>query len=127
MFNPIHQHLMFKLKSLEPLTLDLEAKRFLLDIVEAIQMMPVTQPQAVMVTDSGNEGLTGSINLATSHIAFHNWTNNGLLMLDVYSCCSFDMDVVLKVVDKYWKIDKSELYVQEVDRNDNNMYMRYIV
>lgn len=118
---------MFKLKSLEPLTLDLEAKRFLLDIVEAIQMMPVTQPQAVMVTDSGNEGLTGSINLATSHIAFHNWTSNGLLMLDVYSCCSFDMDVVLKVVDKYWKIDKSELYVQEVDRNDNNMYMRYIV
>lgn len=119
--------MMFKLISLEPLLDPEEAKSFLKQLVYNIEMVPVTEPQAVFVEDLGNEGLTGSINLATSHIAFHNWTNSGLLMLDVYSCCSFDVDVVLKVVDYYWKLDQEEVRLFQIDRNDNSLYMRYIL
>lgn len=126
MFIPQHFHMMFKLKSLNPLVDAGEAKYFLKQLVYNINMNPVTEPQAVFVEDLGNEGLTGSINLATSHIAFHHWMGNGLLMLDVYSCCSFELDTVIKVIDSYWTLDKDEIRVIELDRNDDSKYTRYI-
>ncbi len=97
-------------------------KNFLIDLVKAINMSPVTKPQVVDVAVKGNEGLTGSINLATSHIAFHNWSNSGLLMLDVYSCCYFDTATVLDIVDKYWTLDTDGIRVFEVDRNNDTLY-----
>lgn len=126
MFNPNHQHLYMHLKSLEPVTDPLVAKHFLVKLVEKIGMVPVTLPQSVYVDEPGNEGLTGSINLATSHIAYHNWVNNGLLMVDVYSCRCFSVVDVLDVIDEYWSLDKEEVYVKTVDRADKDNYSWYI-
>ncbi len=123
-FNPIHQHIMFKLKTLKPLTEPEDAKQFLTTLVHAIGMKPVTEPQAVNVRDVGNEGLTGSINLATSHIAFHCWEETGLLMLDVYSCKCFSRVTVLEVVDSFWQLDKTQVKFVDVDRNDDKEYIR---
>lgn len=101
-FVPIHQHLILNLTVPGVLETEEAGKEFLLDMVQALHMVPVTPPQCVNIRTPGNEGPTGSINLATSHVAFHHWERNGLLMLDVYSCCSFNNEVTLLVVEKYF-------------------------
>lgn len=89
MFNPIHQHLLLRGYTKNPITDPEMGKDMLRAMVKSVGMVPVTEPQCVYVDVPGNKGLTGSINLATSHIAFHVWDETGLLMVDVYSCCRF--------------------------------------
>lgn len=99
MFKPIHKHLLIKAYINNPVTSATQGKKLLADLVKLIGMTPVTKPQAVYVAEEGNKGFTGSINLATSHIAFHIWDETGLLMLDVYSCKDFEPVVVLDFLD----------------------------
>lgn len=108
MFTPIHQHLIIKAHINSPFKDAAIAKEFLSTLVTKIGMVAVTEPQAVYVEESGNEGFTGSINLATSHIAFHIWDNTGLLMLDVYSCKHFHTEVVMLHIDKYLTLNNVE-------------------
>lgn len=108
-FNPQHYHLVLSLEpvnlgfsrdnflgakltynKVEQLEIERGGKRMLLGLVEAVKMVPVTLPQVKYVDYPGNEGPTGSINLATSHIAFHYWTETGRLELDLYSCKPFN-------------------------------------
>lgn len=102
-FVPIHQHLMIRANPTKTFTDPDKGKEMLREIVSRIGMVPVTEPQCVFVDFPGNEGLTGSINLATSHIAFHMWDNDLKLQLDVYSCKTFDSKVVLEVIKKYYQ------------------------
>lgn len=122
-FQPIHKHCMFKLISKKPIESEEVAKQFLLELVDKIQMVPATVPQAKYVTDFGNEGITASINVCTSHIALHCWDETGLLMLDVYSCCYFETNIVIDVTNKYWDLDKEMIRVLDIDRNDDKMYV----
>lgn len=101
-FKPIHQHLMIKATFAKGPTEAEEGKKMLRQLVYAVGMVPVTEPQTVYVDYPGNEGLTGSINLATSHIAYHIWDDQKLLMLDLYSCKSFDVMTVLEVLDSFF-------------------------
>lgn len=119
-FSPIHQHLLIKAQIKKPMVDDAIAKRFLSDLVLKIGMVPVTKPQATYVTDLGNEGFTGSINLATSHIAFHCWDESGLLMMDVYSCKCFDLEIVLDHIDFYMEIDN--VSYTTIDRTNDKVY-----
>ncbi len=119
-FVPIHKHLLIKAVTTKPITEVIEAKIFLKDLVYFLGMKPVTEPQAVYVSDLGNEGLTGSINLATSHIAFHCWDTTGMLMIDVYSCKEFDHYPVMAFIDRHWNLSSYDLLV--LDRADPNIY-----
>ncbi len=116
-FTPIHVHMLVKGHTNKPLKNPVVAKVLLKQLVEVIGMKPVTEPQAVYVSDAGNEGLTGSINLATSHIAFHIWDNNGLIMFDVYSCTSYDVNLVLEFLNKNFNVDYAEYSVLNRDLN----------
>jgi len=115
MFVPIHKHMIVKAEIYKPLTDAGYAKKFLASLVKRIGMVPVTEPQAVYVAESGNEGFTGSINLATSHIAFHIWDNAKLMMLDVYSCKEFNPGDVLQHIDGMIGLEKYEYMI--IDRN----------
>lgn len=95
-FVPIHKHLILKGKLKDAISEPELAKQLLYRLVQHIGMVPVTDPQAVYIYETGNEGLTGSINLATSHIAFHIWDLKELFMADVYSCKDFDHNEVIK-------------------------------
>lgn len=120
MFEPIHQHLLVKATFKTPPHFEATGKGMLVSIVNSIGMTPVTQPQCVYVHDEGNEGLTGSINLSTSHIAFHIWDKRNFMMLDVYSCKSFDHKVVLKTLQTYF--DGLEIdYVIMFDRTSGTL------
>lgn len=108
-FKPIHQHLLVKATIKNPIQNPEEAKQMLVDLVKELGMVPVTTPQAVYIDALGNEGLTGSINLATSHIAFHVWDNDKLLMMDVYSCKDFDnhkvVDFIRNKFGGFWQLE----------------------
>lgn len=101
MFNPIHQHLLLRGYTKHPITDPEMGKDMLRAMVKSVGMVAVTEPQCVYVDVPGNKGLTGSINLATSHIAFHVWDETGLLMADVYSCCLFNTNNPIDVIEKY--------------------------
>lgn len=119
-FHPVHQFLSIRAISTNPLTSEEDGKKFLVDLVKEIEMTPVTQPQAVNVRSLGNEGLTGSINLSTSHIAYHCWENTGLIILHVYSCTCFDVIKTVEFIRDYWNLT-NVLYKVE-DPNDLNLY-----
>lgn len=115
-FEPIHKHLLIK-ATVESFTETPGiANKFLVDLVELVGMKPVTFPQSAMVDEEGNKGLTGSINLATSHIAYHHWSETGLLMLDLYSCCEFDPKIVIDFIDNFAKIKDIQFIV--IDRTN---------
>ena len=122
MFTPIHQHLMLKASIKFPISDPELAKQLLYKLVLEIGMAPVTPPQSVYVHDAGNEGLTGSINLATSHIAYHIWEEPqgefgdlGLIMADVYSCKAFDPKLVVDFFNNYFG-SLSNIELLQVDR-----------
>lgn len=115
MFKPIHKHLIIKADVEYTITEPAEGKMLLLEVVAEADMTPVTQPQAVYVPEAGNEGLTGSINLATSHAAFHIWDKKKLLMFDLYSCKYFDEEKVIKLLTTYFGKMKIEAVVLDRD------------
>lgn len=119
-FMPIHQHLVIRAISDNPITDEQEGKQFLLDLVSEIEMTPVTEPQSVNVRSLGNEGLTGSINLSNSHIAYHCWEETGLLQLDVYSCTCFDVLDTLQFIKRAWGL--SEIRYSIINREDLSFY-----
>lgn len=121
-FIPIHKHLLLKGNPTKTFTDPEQGKQMLRDVVAAIHMVPVTEPQCVYVGVAGNEGLTGSINLATSHIAFHMWDVDMKLQLDVYSCCEFDPEVVLTVLHKHYGQIKN-LHAMVIDRSSFDALM----
>lgn len=116
-FVPKHFHLMLKATPKRTFSNPEYAKTMLFDLVRAVNMIPVTTPQAVYVEVPGNEGLTGSINLATSHVAFHVWDHDSLLQFDLYSCCSFEVEAVLTTLKKYFSDFSSYKYVL-IDREN---------
>lgn len=113
-FVPIHKHLLIRATVLRFPTDPDEMNKHLRELVRLVDMSPVTHPQSVYVAEPGNEGLTGSINLATSHIAYHHWENNKLLMLDLYSCKCFNEDIVIRYLDDNFNL--SSIRYKIIDR-----------
>ncbi len=124
-FKPIHQHVIIKAYSSQPIKDEEKGKQFLLDLVSLVNMKPVSKPVSIYISDEGNEGLTGSINLATSHAAYHVWDNTGLLMADLYSCTDFNTNEVIEFFIDKWNL--SEVQYSTINRNQFNIYDEHIV
>lgn len=107
-FRPVHRQVLIRAYTDLGNVYDTDAKRgdilkdMLVLMVERLGMVPVTAPQVAYVDAPGNKGFTGSINLATSHIAFHHWEETGLLMADVYSCKDFDSNIPLRTLTGFF-------------------------
>jgi S-adenosylmethionine/arginine decarboxylase-like enzyme len=74
-----------------------EAKTFLKNLVERIDMKIIQGPFASYVDKPGNRGLTAIVMIETSHIAFHIWDEEdpSLLQFDLYTCGKLDLAEVL--------------------------------
>ena len=77
----------------------------------------VIPARAKYVDADGNEGLTGSVNIETSHIAIHVWDKweQPTIQMDVYSCDCFKVSEVLEALDQF-KLTSYEF--MQIDRND---------
>jgi S-adenosylmethionine/arginine decarboxylase-like enzyme len=119
MFTPIHQHLLVKctikktIKEVEVLN------QWFRDLVTKVGMKVVAGPTSVMVDEPGNEGLTGTVTLATSHASIHIWDEGDIpfLQFDIYSCKCYETSVVLDHINNAFGINEYEYVL--IDRNDN--------
>ena len=115
-FTPYHQHLLIKCWVTNPPKKEELLNKWFTYLVETVGMKVVAGPTSVYVSDPGNEGLTGTVPLATSHASIHIWDNAEppMVQFDIYSCKEFSLEQVMKCFDP-WGLINAEWVM--IDRN----------
>jgi len=80
-------------------------------------MKVVAGPTSVYVNEPGNEGITGTVTLATSHASIHVWDNvkPAMFQFDLYSCSEFTPKEVLSEIDNWFGLERATWTM--IDRN----------
>src|SRR6266536_2128880 len=65
----------------------------------------------IKTSDLTDDGLSGFVVIATSHIAFHCWPGYQAVSCDVYSCEPFIPEQVLALFDAHFQPQDSEVYL----------------
>jgi S-adenosylmethionine/arginine decarboxylase-like enzyme len=117
MFNPMHYHLLVKGSCKSPYRDVALLNDWFIRLVNSVGMAVVAGPTSVMVSEPGNEGLTGTVTLATSHSSIHIWDEKtpALFQFDIYSCKCFQLETVF---DKLQEMELIEWEYLLIDRND---------
>ena len=120
MFVPNHLHLLVKGYLKSPPQTEKVLNIWFTQLVNNVGMKVVAGPTSVYVKEPGNEGITGTVTLATSHASIHVWDNDKppMFQFDLYSCCEFSPKVVLKHIDDWFGL--LEAHYQMIDRNGND-------
>ena len=116
-FEPYHQHLLIKGFFENPPKAVDELNQWFIDLVHAVDMEVVGGPTSVYVDAEGNEGLTGTVTLATSHASIHVWDAEHpyMFQFDIYSCKCFDLDTIKNHLDQFGLIAGDWMMI---DRNE---------
>ena len=101
-----HKHLLINARVEKPMNSEEEAKTFLKNLVERIDMKIIQGPFASYVDKPGNRGLTAIVMIETSHIAFHIWDEEdpGLLQFDLYTCGKLNLAQVLLALGETFNV-----------------------
>lgn len=116
MFTPNHLHLLVRGYIQNPPKDEAILNQWLTDLVKKVRMVVVAGPTSVYVDEPGNEGITGTVTLATSHAAIHVWdkADPAFFQFDIYSCSEFSADEVLDHFEQFGLISCEYMYI---DRN----------
>ena len=116
MFNPNHLHLIVRGYVLNPPKKEEVLDAWLTSLVNKVGMVVVAGPTSVYVDEPGNEGITGTITLATSHAAIHIWDANtpSLVQFEIYSCKEYSIETVLDHLNEFGLVEYDWIYI---DRN----------
>ena len=117
MFVPNHLHLLVKGYLKSPPQTEKVLNIWFTQLVQNVGMKVVAGPTSVYVNEPGNEGITGTVTLATSHASIHVWDNEtpSMFQFDIYSCSEFTPNEVLKHIDNWFGLE--EAHWQFIDRN----------
>lgn len=117
MFVPNHLHLIVRAHVNKPPESEKELNDWLEELVGLVGMKVVAGPTSTYVHDEGNEGVTGTITLATSHASVHVWDHErpSLIQFDIYSCKDYSIDTVLSHLNKFETKSHEWMFI---DRND---------
>ena len=87
MFVPNHLHLLVKGNIKTPPKTEKMLNIWFSQLVNNVGMKVVAGPTSVYVNEPGNEGITGTVTLATSHASIHVWDNvkPAMFQFDLYS------------------------------------------
>lgn len=105
-FVPNHLHLLIKGYVLNPPKDSEELNKFLKELVNRVRMKVVIGPNSIYVSEPGNEGVTGTVTLATSHASMHVWDKNNppMFQFDLYSCTGFNPNEVINCINDFFEI-----------------------
>ena len=119
-FVPNHLHLIVKGYFKTPPSEEKILNDWLRRLVEKVRMVVVAGPSSIYVDEPGNEGITGTVTLATSHAAIHVWDRAvpAMFQFDIYSCSEFTAEEVLEHLDEFGLISCE--YIR-IDRNGESM------
>jgi S-adenosylmethionine/arginine decarboxylase-like enzyme len=117
MFVPYHQHLLVKALCKKPIRSEKDLNEWFTKLVNKVGMVVVAGPTSVYVDEPGNEGLTGTVTLATSHASIHIWDASEPVMFqfDIYSCKKYDIQ---DVIDHLNEMELISFDWMTIDRND---------
>jgi S-adenosylmethionine/arginine decarboxylase-like enzyme len=117
MFIPNHLHLLVKGYIKTPPKEEKLLNQWLTELVDNVGMKVVAGPTSVYVNEPGNEGITGTVTLATSHASIHVWDSEtpSMFQFDLYSCSNFTPRQVLDHIDENFGLTKA--FWQFIDRN----------
>lgn len=65
----------------------------------------------IHTSDPTDDGLSGFVVIATSHVAFHCWPGYQAVSCDVFSCEPFDPEEVLALFQAHFQPQGSEIYL----------------
>ena len=118
MFVPNHLHLLVKGYINNPPKSETVLNQWFKELVNKVGMVVVAGPTSVYVNELGNEGITGTVTLATSHASIHVWDaiHPSMFQFDLYSCSDFTPEQVLNHINEHFNL-QSATY-QFIDRND---------
>jgi S-adenosylmethionine/arginine decarboxylase-like enzyme len=118
MFVPNHLHLLVKGYITNPPKSEEILNQWFRELVNKVGMVVVAGPTSVYVNELGNEGITGTVTLATSHASIHVWDaiHPSMFQFDLYSCSDFTPEQVLNHINEHFNL-QSATY-QFIDRND---------
>ena len=71
-------------------------RRVLNELPEEMEMTKVLPPFVYSYGPGGEDGVTGVVIIAESHIAIHTFPKKRFLSVDIFSCKAFDMAKALK-------------------------------
>ena len=119
-FIPNHLHLIVKGYISNPPKQTEVLNDWFTRLVHKVRMVVVAGPPSVYVNDPGNEGLTGTVTLATSHAAIHIWDNDNppMFQFDIYSCSTYSAEEVLEHLNEFGLISCEIICI---DRNGESM------
>ena len=86
-------------------------------------MVVVAGPTSVYVNEPGNEGMTGTVTLATSHASIHIWDKYQppMIQFDIYSCSHFSVEEILVHLDEFELLSGEYIFI---DRNGESMTIK---
>jgi S-adenosylmethionine/arginine decarboxylase-like enzyme len=112
-----HKHLILNATVRNPLETEEDVNCWLAELVNVVDMDILIPPVSKYCDIEGNEGVTGTVVITTSHMSIHIWpkAETPYIRLDVYSCKDFCSKEVVGYVDKTMGIiDEGHIVV---DRN----------
>ena len=123
MFVPNHLHLLVKGYITNPPQSEELLNNWLRELVSKVGMVVVAGPTSIYVNEPGNEGITGTVTLATSHASIHVWDALELPMFqfDLYSCSEFTPDQVLTHINEHFNLQSATW--QFIDRNTDEFVL----
>ena len=79
-----------------------KVSKFMSDMVNHVRMRIMIEPVTAWCDDLGNEGITSTVILTTSHCTMHIWNfsepNASKMQFDLYSCAPFEVDEVMEFI-----------------------------
>lgn len=94
---------------------------FMRGMVEHVRMKVMVDPITAYCHDLGNEGITSTVILTTSHCAMHIWNfpepNLSLMQFDLYSCAPFEVSEVIRYIS--WNFNLQSATYKFLDREND--------
>ena len=108
-----HKMVVIRAEVKDPPSNTKKTEEWFFSFIKDLGMEVLLGPHVVYHPEIGNRGLTGIAGIKTSSITLHCWDepDPAILMLDVYTCSSLDLEVVWKSLEIFSPIRLSYKYI----------------